>query len=255
MLIKIDFYYCSFQGFLASARNHTTASGKVTSAAEIEGASELPSLDLLASTASYPLTHSAQKQRRMSGYNLKRSRFENPYFGFLTSSPDCNPKQLGLRSPASSQSKGLKTPPEDPIRSGLVNGSKSKELAEMDNSKPVFVISEEGDDQQPLVLAEHVNQCADALPEPRVIQNLGMVIVDEGATSLTVQGEGCAEPTNLRTDLDLWGEYPISYRDSLKGRSACKEQSYVPVADTDTANAHQNFDSLVSLTLCQTSVQ
>ncbi|KAJ6656534.1 hypothetical protein lerEdw1_003659 [Lerista edwardsae] len=242
-------------GFPASARHHPTASGKVTSAAEIEGASELPYSDLLASTASYPLTHSAQKQRRMSGCNLKKSRFGNPYFGFLTSSPDCNPKQLGLRLPASSQSKSLKTPPEDSIRSGLVNGSKSKELTEMDNSKPVFVISEEGDDQQPLVLAEHVNQCADALSEPNIVHNLGMVIVDEQATNLTVQGEGCAEPTNLRTDLDLWGEYPTPYPDSLKGRSACKEQSYVPVADTGTTSAHQNFDSLVSLTFCQTSVQ
>lgn len=217
----------------------------------------MPSSDLLASTASYPLTHSAQKQRRLTGCNLKKSRFGNPYFGFLTSSPDGHPKQLGSRSPGSSQSEGLKNPPEDSIRSGLVNGSKSKEhiLTELDQSKPVFVISEEGDDQQPLVLAEHVNQCADAPSEPNVLHNLGMILGDEQPTNVPVQGEGCVESTKLRTDLDLWGEYPASYPESLKGCGGLKEQNYAPVAGTGTTNAHPSFDSLVSLTLCQTSVQ
>ncbi|XP_061459300.1 uncharacterized protein LOC133373493 isoform X3 [Rhineura floridana] len=252
--------------FATSTRDQTAATRKVTSAAEIEGISEPTYSDSSASTASYPLTYSAQKQRKLSSScNLKRSRFRNPYFGFLVSSPDCSQprlsdcsKHVGTRSPVNSPSQRTKDSLEDSIqlKSNMVNGAKSKELLlEMDKTKPVFVISEEGDDQQPLVLAEHVNKCADALSEPNVIHHLGMTIVDEQPVVLTHQGEDSVEPPSIRADLGLWGEYPNSYNDSLKGCSAYKDQNYVPVSDTSTTNAHQNFDSLLSLQLCQTSVQ
>ncbi|XP_060105545.1 uncharacterized protein LOC132579290 isoform X2 [Heteronotia binoei] len=247
-------------GFSTSTRNPTAATRKITSAAEIEGMSELAYSDSSASTASYPLTHSAQKQRKLSSCNLKRSRFGNPYFGFLTSSPDCNrprtsdsSKPLNVRSPGSSQSQGLKEPLEGQHRS---NGSKSKELSlEMDKPKAVFVISEEGDDQQPLVLAEHVHPYADALPEPNVVMhNLGIAMMDEQPMGTPVQGEGFAESPSTRTEFDLWGEYPSTYRDSSKGCKVYKEQNnYTPV--TEPNDTHQTFDSLASHTLCQTSVQ
>ncbi|KAL8180265.1 UNVERIFIED_CONTAM: hypothetical protein K2H54_018155 [Gekko kuhli] len=249
-------------GFSTSTRNPTAATRKITSAAEIEGMSELAYSDSSASTASYPLTHSAQKQRKLSSCNLKRSRFGNPYFGFLSSSPDCNrprtsdpSKPLNVRSPGNGQSQGLKEPLEGPIQLRS-NGSKSKELSlEMDKPKAVFVISEEGDDQQPLVLAEHVNPYADALPEPNVVMhNLGMAMKDEQPVGTTVQGEGFAESPSTRTEFDLWGEYPSVYRDSSKGCKVYKEQNnYMPVTEPD--DAHQTFDSLASHMLCQTSVQ
>ncbi|XP_063000398.1 uncharacterized protein LOC134410802 [Elgaria multicarinata webbii] len=249
-------------GFSTPMRNQSAVTRKVTSAAEIEGVSEVAYSDSSASTASYPLTHSAQKQRKLSSScNLKRSRFGNPYFGFLTSSPDGHrprlpdhSKHMGTRSPVNSP---VNDPSEVQLKSNQANGSKSKELSlEMDKPKPVFVISEEGDDQQPLVLAEHMNQCVDALAEPNAaIHNLGMAMVDEQPLGLALRGEGLVESTQDREDLDLWGEYPSSYQDSLKGSSASKAQSYVPDSDSDLTNAHQNFDSLASHRLCQTSVQ
>ncbi|CAI5797321.1 Hypothetical predicted protein [Podarcis lilfordi] len=253
-------------GFSASTKDQTATTRKVTSAAEIDGISEPAYLDSSASTASYPLTYSAQKQRKLSNScNLKRSRFRNPYFGFLTSSPDCNQprlsdhaKHVGARSPVNSPGKGTEDLLEGPIQftSNIVNGSKSKELSlEMDKPKPVFVISEEGDDQQPLVLAEHVNQCADALSEPNVIHNnMGLTIADEQPVDLTLQ-ESSVESTSIRADLDLWGEYPNSHSDSLKSCSGYKDKNYGPVSDTGTTNSHPNFDSLASHRLCQTSVQ
>ncbi|XP_053135685.1 uncharacterized protein LOC128337948 [Hemicordylus capensis] len=253
-------------GFPTSARNQPAASRKVTSATEIEVASELAYSESSASTASYPLTHSAQKQRKLSSSNLKRSRFGNPYLGFLTSSPDSSrprltdhSKHLGIRSPVNSQSQGLKDPRESSIQlaSNAVNGSKSKEPSwpEMDKPKPVFVISEEGDDKQPLVLAEHVNPCADTLSEPNIIHDLEIAMVEEQPVGLPLREGSPAESPNIRTDHDLWGEYSGSYRDSLKGCSSYKEQSYSPVTDTGNPSTHQHFDSLASRTLCQTSVQ
>ncbi|XP_048369947.1 uncharacterized protein LOC125442557 [Sphaerodactylus townsendi] len=249
-------------GFSTLTRNPTTAARKITSAAEIEGMLELTYSDSSASTASYPLTHSAQKQRKLSSCNLKRSRFGNPYFGFLTSSPDCNlprpsdpSKPLNVRSLGNNQSQGLKEPLEGPAQLKSA-ASKSKELSlEMDKPKAVFVISEEGDDQQPLVLAEHINPYADALPEPNVvIHNLAMAVIDEQPAGRTVQGEGFAESPSIRTEFDLWGEYPSSFRDSSKGCNIYKEQNNCPPV-TEANDAHQTFDSLASHTLCQTSIQ
>lgn len=125
----------------------------------------------------------------------------------------------------------------------------------MDKPKAVFVISEEGDDQQPLVLAEHVNPYADALPEPNVaIHNLGIAVMDEQLVGTAVPGEGFAESPSTRTEFELWGEYPSRFRNASKGCQMYKEQNnYVPV--TEPSDAHQTFDSLASQTPCQASVQ
>nr|XP_020665548.1 uncharacterized protein LOC110087916 [Pogona vitticeps] len=256
-------------GFSTSVRNQSAINRKVTSAAEIDGISEQTYSDSSGSAASYPLTHSAQKERKLSsGCNLKKSRFGNPYLGFLMSSPDCHrqrlpahPRQAGGRSPLKSPSQRIKNIPEGPFpfKSNAVNGSTSKELAlEMDHPKPAFVISEEGDDQQPLVLSEHMNQCTDALSEPEgVIHNLGMTVADEQPVAIPLHEGGLFDSSGIRTDLDLWRECPSSYKDALKSSSTSEDQSYVPVPDAGgvTAHGHQNFDSLATHRLCPTSVQ
>uniref|UniRef100_A0ABM5F2Y7 CUB domain-containing protein n=1 Tax=Pogona vitticeps TaxID=103695 RepID=A0ABM5F2Y7_9SAUR len=256
-------------GFSTSVRNQSAINRKVTSAAEIDGISEQTYSDSSGSAASYPLTHSAQKERKLSsGCNLKKSRFGNPYLGFLMSSPDCHrqmlpahPRQAGGRSPLKSPSQRIKNIPEGPFpfKSNAVNGSTSKELAlEIDHPKPAFVISEEGDDQQPLVLSEHMNQCTDALSEPEgVIRNLGMTVADEQPVAIPLHKGGLFDSSGIRTDLDLWRECPSSYKDALKNSSTSEDQSYVPVPDAGavTAHGHQNFDSLATHRLCPTSVQ
>ncbi|KFO90382.1 hypothetical protein N320_03036, partial [Buceros rhinoceros silvestris] len=163
-------------GFPTAARSQGVPTRKVISATEIEGAAETVCSDSSVSNASYPLTLSAQRQRKLSYCNLKKSRFGNPYFGFFGSSPDSKharsldpSRHPGAASPVNSQSlKNLES--SNPLKITLVNGSKTKELmAETDKNKPVFVISEEGDDQQPLVLAEHLSQCGDHLSEQNAL--------------------------------------------------------------------------------------
>ncbi|KFW78315.1 hypothetical protein N305_06845, partial [Manacus vitellinus] len=177
-------------GFSTAARSQGVPTRKVISATEIEGASETIYSDSSASNASYPLTQSAQRQRKLTSCNLKKSRFGNSYFGFLASSPDSKPvrsldpsRHLGAASPVNSQSPKNLLESSNPLKINLVNGSKTKELlVETDKNKPVFVISEEGDDQQPLVLAEHLSQCGDLSEQSAVY-----AVPDKQPVALTVE--------------------------------------------------------------------
>ncbi|KFQ11128.1 hypothetical protein N330_03665, partial [Leptosomus discolor] len=180
-------------GFPTAARSQGVPTRKVISATEIEGASETIYSDSSVSNASYPLTLSAQRQRKLSSCNLKKSRFGNPYFGFLASSPDSKhvrsvdpSRHLVAASPVNSQSPKNLLESANPLKINLVNGSKTKELmVETDKNKPVFVISEEGDDQQPLVLAEHLSQCADHLSEQNAVY--APAVPDKQPVVLTVE--------------------------------------------------------------------
>ncbi|KFP66425.1 hypothetical protein N322_02432, partial [Cariama cristata] len=180
-------------GFPTAARSQGVPTRKVISATAIEGASETVCSDSSASNASYPLTLSAQRQRKLSSCNLKKSRFGNPYFGFLASSPDSKhvrsldpSRHLGAASPANSQSPKNLLECSNPLKINLVNCSKTKELmVETDKNKPVFVISEEGDDQQPLVLAEHLSQCGDHLSEQNAVY--APAVPDKQPVVLTVE--------------------------------------------------------------------
>ncbi|KAJ7309702.1 hypothetical protein JRQ81_007762 [Phrynocephalus forsythii] len=251
-------------GFSSSARNQSAINRKVTSAAEIDDISEPTYFDSSSSTASYPLTHSAQMERQLSsGCNLKKSRFGNPYLGFLLTSPDghCQklpdrPRQVGVRSPIKSPSQGRKDAPEGPFpfKSNVANGSTPKELSlEMDRPRPAFVLSEEGDDQQPLVLAEHVNQCTEVLSEPEgVIHKPGMSVVNEQPVAITLHEGGLVASRDIRTDLDLRRKHHSSYKDALK---SCSANETVPETGTVIAHGHQNFDSLMTHRLCPASVQ
>ncbi|XP_067396040.1 uncharacterized protein [Emydura macquarii macquarii] len=206
-------------GLSTSTRNQSVATRKVISAAEIDGISDMVYSDSSTSTASYPLTQSVQRQQKLSSCSLKKFRFGNPYFGFLTSSPDCKQvrpsdpsRYLGMTSPLDSQNQGPKNPPEDPtaFNSNLINCSKTKELsAEMDKSKPVFIISEEGDDQQPLVLAEHLSQCRERLFEQNAVYtSVKASVPDKPPVGLNVQGDSSARPPNFTSDLPIWEKSP-----------------------------------------------
>ncbi|EMP40293.1 hypothetical protein UY3_02456 [Chelonia mydas] len=245
-------------GLSSSTRNQSVTTRKVISATEIEGISDIVYSDSSTSTTSYPLTQSAQRQGKLSSSSLKKSRFGNPYFGFLTSSPDCKevrlldpPRHMGVTPPLDNQSHG-----PTGLKSNLINCSKTKELSiEMDKSKPAFVISEEGDDQQPLVLAEHFSQCRDTLSEQNVVYASVKAVPDKQPVVLTVQGDSSARPANFTLDLPIWEKSPNLYSNHMKTYSSSRGQCSLPSADTNTIESPQNFDSLTAQTLCQTSVQ
>ncbi|CAM5161879.1 unnamed protein product [Eretmochelys imbricata] len=245
-------------GLSSSTRNQSVTTRKVISATEIEGISDIVYSDSSTSTTSYPLTQSAQRQGKLSSSSLKKSRFGNPYFGFLTSSPDCKEvrlldpsKRMGVTPPLDNQSHG-----PTGLKSNLINCSKTKELSiEMDKSKPAFVISEEGDDQQPLVLAEHFSQCRDTLSEQNVVYASVKAVPDKQPVVLTVRGGSSARPANFTLDLPIWEKSPNLYSNHMKTYSSSRGQCSLPSADTNTLESPQNFDSLTAHTLCQTSVQ
>lgn len=110
------------------------------------------------SNASYPLTQSAQRQRRLNSVsNLRRSRFTGPCFGLLSGTadpgkasgvPQGSPSEPGPCSPSTNQCQ---------MESGTA-GKRREFPGEGDHiSVPVFAISEE-EDRQPLVLSEHLDQ-------------------------------------------------------------------------------------------------
>ncbi|XP_039937192.1 uncharacterized protein LOC120760722 isoform X1 [Hirundo rustica] len=245
-------------GFSTAARSQGVPTRKVISATEIEGASETVYSDSSVSNASYPLTLSAQRQRKLTSCNLKKSRFGNPYFGFLASSPDSKhvrsldpSRHLGAASPVNSQSPKNLLESSNPLKINLVNGSKTKELmVETDKNKPVFVISEEGDDQQPLVLAEHLSQCGDHLSEqnaayaPAVPEKQPVVLTAEGNSSAT-----------FTSSLPLWAKSPTSYKGHGKAPSSSRDQQSSAGGDANTTETSQNCDTPAAPTLCQASVQ
>ncbi|XP_061321662.1 uncharacterized protein LOC133275653 [Pezoporus flaviventris] len=244
-------------GFPTTARSQGASTRKVISATEIEGASGTIYSDSSASNASYPLTLSAQRQRKLSSCNLKKSRFGNPYFGFLASSPDSKhvrsldpSRHLGATSPVNSQSpRNLES--SNPLKINLVNGSKTKELMlETDKTKPVFVISEEGDDQQPLVLAEHLSQCGDHLSEQTAVY--APAVPDKQPMVLTVEGNSSA---SFMSNLPLWAKSPSLYKGHVKAPGSSREQQSSSAEDANTTETSQNCDTVAAPTLSQASVQ
>ncbi|XP_021400165.2 uncharacterized protein LOC110478085 [Lonchura striata] len=244
-------------GFSTAARPQGVPTRKVISATEIEGASETVYSDSSASNASYPLTLSAQRQRKLTSCNLKKSRFGNPYFGFLASSPDSKhmrsldpSRHLGTASPVISQSPKNLLESSNPLKINLVNGSKTKELmVETDKNKPVFVISEEGDDQQPLVLAEHLSQCGDHLSEQNAVY--APAVLEKQPVALTAERNSSAPFTS---SLPLWAKSPTSHKGHGKAPSSCRDQQSPEGGDANTAGPPQNCDTPATPALCQASV-
>ncbi|XP_039188343.1 uncharacterized protein LOC120303163 isoform X1 [Crotalus tigris] len=223
-------------GFSTSTPTQPIRIPKVTSAGEIEGTSEGSPLEGLASTASSPWTHSAQKPQKLTGCsNSRRSQFAKPSFDFLTGSPGRSHLRLhehseleGSLSPVNSPHLGEKDAPDGALRSksDVISGSKPKEASvDMDGPKPMFVISEEWDDQQPLVLAEHTNQCVDVLSETNaVLCERGMAMRKEQMVELSLE-EGPEEATGSSLGMGLWGEPSSPYQDVFKGD---RNETYAP---------------------------
>lgn len=167
--------------------------------------------------AGNPWTRSAQKpQKPTGGSNSRRSQFANPSFDFLTGSSGYGQPKLpehskaeGILFPVQSPRLGGKDAPDAALRlkSNVVNSSKAKEASVgTDGPKAVFVISEEGDDQQPLVLAEHTNQCADVLSETSaVICEGGTAARKEQMVDLSLE-EDSEEAARSRLGVGPWGE-------------------------------------------------
>ncbi|XP_068127685.1 uncharacterized protein [Hyperolius riggenbachi] len=114
------------------------------------------------SNASYPLTQSAQLQRKLPSCNLKRTR---PYFGLLNDFSDCvqvGHKPLNGKENNPCQTSAMEYTGLCKMTSG--NGVRAKELSkEYETPNTVFVISEEADDQQPLVFEDHLSPATEAL--------------------------------------------------------------------------------------------
>ncbi|KAI1233025.1 hypothetical protein IHE44_0006215, partial [Lamprotornis superbus] len=239
-------------GFSTAARSQGVPTRKVISATEIEGASETVYSDSSASNASYPLTLSAQRQRKLTSCNLKKSRFGNPYFGILASSPDSKhvrsldpSRHLGAASPVNSQSPKNLLESSNPLKINLVNSSKTKDLmVETDKNKPVFVISEEGDDQQPLVLAEHLSQCGDHLSEQNAVY--APAVPEKQLVVLTAEGNSSATFTS---SLPLWAKSPTSYKGHGKAPSSSRDQQSSAGGDANTTETSQNCDTPAAPTL------
>lgn len=256
-MARLLILYYFVQGFSTGARPQGVPTRKVISATEIEGASETVYSDSSASNASYPLTLSAQRQRKLTSCNLKKSRFGNPYFGFLASSPDSKhmrsldpSRHLGTASPVNSQSPKNLLESSNPLKINLVNGSKTKELmVETDKNKPVFVISEEGDDQQPLVLAEHLSQCGDHLSEQNAVYAPAMP--EKQPVVLTAERNSSAP---FMSSLPLWAKSPTSYKGHGKPPSSSRDQQSPAGGDANTAEPPQNCDTPAAPALCQASV-
>ncbi|XP_067862265.1 uncharacterized protein si:dkey-112e17.1 [Heptranchias perlo] len=153
--------------------HHTEINRKVMSDMQLEAESEQLYSDSSGSAASYPLTQSAQSQRKViSATNLRRAWFGSPCFGFRPGSPQHSSSghnhikqptpQYGPRGLGPWPSAG--SPVSNNInRSFQTDATKTRHLAnESDRinvTKPVFVISEASDDRQPLVQAlEHAGQ-------------------------------------------------------------------------------------------------
>lgn len=117
------------------------------------------------SNASYPLTQTAQRQRRLnSTSNLRRSRFTGPCFGLLSGTADPTKASGGPHAPGSPSqpSPCPSSSNQCQIESGQA-GKRREFPAEGDHiSVPVFAISEE-EDRQPLVTSEHLDQTSAVL--------------------------------------------------------------------------------------------
>ncbi|XP_072521398.1 uncharacterized protein [Salminus brasiliensis] len=154
----------------SAADGHDDVRGKVLSDGHLQDRGNSSKSESSMSTASYPLSHSGQRQRRLnSTSNLRRARFNALCFGLL--SPSESSKPQGGANENTSTASQFSEPSGVP--SGQQQQQKQKQVeltagdsglsysvrnhpAEDDHvSVPVFAISEE-DDRQPLVLAEDV---------------------------------------------------------------------------------------------------
>ncbi|XP_078524033.1 uncharacterized protein LOC144792734 isoform X3 [Lissotriton helveticus] len=156
-------------GLMAAGGNSSEdSSEQANPTAHMGRASEPPHSQPSHSNALHPLSQSAQRQRKVYTGSLKKSHFGSPYFGFRASSPDDGQAE---HSRAAQETSPIEIPRigQETAKEGLSPGKRSlgsvtrtKDFClEIEKSKPVFIISEE-EDQQPLVLAEQLSAGGDA---------------------------------------------------------------------------------------------
>ncbi|XP_069071365.1 uncharacterized protein [Pleurodeles waltl] len=153
---------------VATGNSSEDGNEQTNSTSHMGRASEPPHSQSSHSNASHPLSQSAQRQRKVYTGSLKKSHFGSPYFGFRASSPDeeqvdCS-RATRESSPVEIPHIGQETAKEglSPGKRNLGSVNRTKDFCmEIERSKPVFVISEE-EDQQPLVLAEQLSTGGDA---------------------------------------------------------------------------------------------
>eukprot|EP00066_Takifugu_rubripes_P024439 XP_011613705.1 PREDICTED: uncharacterized protein LOC105418009 [Takifugu rubripes] len=136
---------------------------KIFSDAHLEANADRSTIsDSSISNASYPLTQSAQRQRRLNSIsNLRRSRFTGPCFGLLSGAADPVKTPGVTHAESSSPEPGPASPPSAQCQAESGQAGKRREFpGEGDHvSVPVFAISEE-EDRQPLVPSEHLGRIA-----------------------------------------------------------------------------------------------
>ncbi|OCU01940.1 uncharacterized protein LOC108716097 [Xenopus laevis] len=148
-------------------------SRRACSAAQMDGTTSRLYSESSASNASYPLTRSAQLQRKLPSCNLKRSR---PSIGLLNDSSDCLPSST-TRNPCIWENNNLyqKSALEFSAlpRSATANSIRSKELSvDLEMPKTVFAICEEADDKQPLVFDDQLSPSQDCLPPEKEVKSI-----------------------------------------------------------------------------------
>ncbi|XP_053556487.1 uncharacterized protein LOC128647789 [Bombina bombina] len=170
--------------------------GRAGSVAQIES-SRLYS-DSSASNASYPLTSSAQQQRKFPSCNLKKS-----CFAFLNGSPECVRVEEtgGLH-----ENHNLCHKPQEDFtwstKSTFPRGGRVKEPPlDLEMAKAVFVICEEADDQQPLVLDDQLSTSGYSQSAKK----------DSGTIKCKADIHSI-KPTEVVSDLGPWINSPEGYR-------------------------------------------
>ncbi|XP_030073588.1 uncharacterized protein LOC115479660 [Microcaecilia unicolor] len=166
------------------------------------------------SNATGQLYQPAQQHHRLGPCQLKKSLFGSPSFGFLTSSNHAVDRQSTIVDSYQPENGNLgpdnTLEPFEPHTSSQANSCRPKELtAELETLKPVFVISEEEDDQLPLVLAEQLSQTSDTLPIGR--GNSESTVGTRADTQQPSQGFLLGSNTNVASDLSTRTRSPTSH--------------------------------------------
>nr|XP_033813363.1 uncharacterized protein LOC117366224 [Geotrypetes seraphini] len=160
------------------------------------------------------LSQPAQQHQRLSSCQLKKSLFGSPSFGFLTSSNHAVNKQSTIAD--SYQPENGNFGPDHTLElSRFHTGSSAKSsspnelTAELESLKPVFIISEENDDQLPLVFAEQLCQTGDTLSLGQGgNQNTAGTKAD---AQLPSQDFLLGSDTNIPSELGTLTRFPASY--------------------------------------------
>ncbi|XP_066544916.1 uncharacterized protein LOC136712320 [Amia ocellicauda] len=186
----------------------------------------------------YPPSQPSQRSHRLnSTSNLRRARFVAPCFGLLTSSPE------GPRSPTGPL---VSSPHPHDGALHVTNGSHTMEQGKARDFPsegehglvPVFPISEE-EDRQPLVLTEHLGQCAERDP---YTQNMQESRSPGGQRApFTVNGASFSQQC-VPSEWSPWG--------SQHPEDTCGDPSESQAQNADQAESHCLYSKATRIPSC-----